>query len=107
MTELELLTYCLDSIQKQEQKEDKLINSICEILDCPTPVSTLSEDMYSALMMCLKYIFKDNSDWIQYYLCERPHPYRPCVWDKDGTEIPLETVEDLYNLLKDNRDGNT
>ena len=33
MTELELLTYCLHSIQKQEQKEDKLIDSICEILD--------------------------------------------------------------------------
>ena len=25
------------------------------------------------------------------------------MWDKDGNEIPTETIEDLWEIVKDNR----
>lgn len=47
-------------------------------------------------------IFEDKEDWIGYYVFELNwgEDYRPgIVKDKDGNDIPLATLEDLYNIL--------
>ena len=42
----------------------------------------------------------DDINWWLYEKDGRPD-YKMC--DKDGKEIPTETIEDLWNIIKDNR----
>ena len=42
----------------------------------------------------------DDINWWLYEKCGRPD-YK--MWDKDGNEIPTETIEDLWNIVKDYR----
>ena len=47
-------------------------------------------------------IFEDKEDWIGYYVFELKwgEEYEPgMVKDKDGNDVPLATLEDLYNIL--------
>ena len=47
-------------------------------------------------------IFEDKEDWIGYYVFELNwgKEYEPGkVKDEDGNDIPLATLEDLYNIL--------
>ena len=47
-------------------------------------------------------IFEDKEDWIGYYIFELNwgEEYEPgMVKDKDGNDVPLATLEDLYNIL--------
>lgn len=56
----------------------------------------------------LSLIFCDEGKWIDYYVYELNfgESYQPGMVERaDGTEIPLETVEDLYNLLTKGVDG--
>ena len=42
----------------------------------------------------------DEEDWIGYYIWESDWGKTfPCVWDEEGKEIPLETLQDLYNII--------
>ena len=60
----------------------------------------------SAVTDLLSYIFCDEEDdWIGYYCWELDmgRDYKPgMITDKDGKDIPLGTVYDLYELLMDN-----
>lgn len=50
----------------------------------------------------LEFIFNDEGEWIQYWTFELDFGKRyedGWVTQKDGTIIPLKTVEDLYDLL--------
>lgn len=53
----------------------------------------------------LKLLFTDEGvDDIIWWLFERPmFPPGPRMWDENGEEIPTETIEDLWNIVKDNR----
>ena len=42
----------------------------------------------------------DDINWWLYEKDGRPD-YK--MWDKDGKETPTETIEDLWNIIKDNR----
>lgn len=42
----------------------------------------------------------DDINWWLYEKCERPD-YK--MWDKDGNEIPTETLYDLWEIVKDYR----
>lgn len=42
----------------------------------------------------------DDINWWLYEKCERPD-YK--MWDKDGNEIPTETLDDLWEIVKDYR----
>lgn len=42
----------------------------------------------------------DDINWWLYEKCERPD-YK--MWDKDGKEIPTETLDDLWEIVKDYR----
>lgn len=55
----------------------------------------------------LEYILHDEDDWIGYWLFELDcgKRYKPgMITESDGTDIPLATIEDLWNLLtKENK----
>lgn len=42
----------------------------------------------------------DDINWWLYEKCGRPD-YK--MWDKDGKEIPTETLDDLWEIVKDSR----
>ncbi len=42
----------------------------------------------------------DDMNWWLYEKCGRPD-YK--MWDKDGNEIPTETLDDLWEIVKDYR----
>jgi hypothetical protein len=42
----------------------------------------------------------DDINWWLYEKCGRPD-YK--IWDKDGNEIPTETLDDLWEIVKDYR----
>lgn len=47
---------------------------------------------------------KDAVDSINWWLFERPmFPPGPKMWDKEGNEVPTETIEDLWSIVKDSR----
>lgn len=69
-----------------------------QLWELPLLVSNVTE--------LLSFIMGDNdNDWISYWLWELNfgEDYRPgCVVDSDGKDIPLKTIDDLYDLLVDN-----
>lgn len=50
-------------------------------------------------------LFKeDGVDIINWWLFERSiSPIKPKMWDEKGDEIPVETIDDLWNVVKDFR----
>lgn len=59
----------------------------------------------SAVTNLLSYIFCDEEDWVGYYCWELDmgKNWKPgMITSKDGKDIPLGTVRDLYELLIDN-----
>lgn len=43
---------------------------------------------------------EDGQDWINWWLYERDFYSDIKVWNEDGSEIPIETVDDLWNLVE-------
>lgn len=84
------------------QKWDSRIDEVGKILDC----SPLEMDWveYGATLfdIILNILFEEEGvDDINWWLFERPmFPPGPKMWDKDGNEIPTETIEDLWNVVK-------
>ena len=50
----------------------------------------------------LKRVMNDKDEWIEYYIYEANwgKTFKE-VYESDGTPIPLETIEDLYNIIID------
>lgn len=54
------------------------------------------------VVMLLEKLMDDKNEWIDYWVFELHcgEQYRDgCVTDKDGTNIPLKTIRDVYDLL--------
>lgn len=98
-------------IQKEEfinliskhQEWDKKIDEVGKVFGCvPTEMSWI--DYSNTLFEYLIGIsFNDNGqDTIYWWLYEKL-PGNNQMWDANGNEIPTETIEDLWNIVKDNR----
>ena len=80
-------------------------NRICSKLDDVSNGGiTLYEisDLEAVVVALLQYTTRDKNDWIPYWLYELDYgvDYRPGkVTAEDGTNIPLATPDDLYDLL--------
>ena len=53
----------------------------------------------------LKRVMNDEDEWIEYYIYEANwgKTFKE-VYESDGTPIPLETIEDLYNIIIDSNE---
>lgn len=55
----------------------------------------------------LKDLMHDDCDNIEYFIYELEWGkkwYKGCVTDKEGSDIPMGTIKELYNYLKENYD---
>lgn len=52
----------------------------------------------------LEFNFNDTAiEDIQWWMTEKSENQELMMWDKDNNEIPVETVEDLWNIVEHNR----
>jgi hypothetical protein len=56
-----------------------------------------SDPWEQIITILLKEVFTEEGyDWISWWAHEGGRK----AWDDDGTDVPMDTVEDLYNYLK-------
>lgn len=78
---------------------------VCEnIYDASRHTVDLYETFESpcAVVNLLGLMMHDTNDWIGYWIYEMEYGekyFKGCVTHENGVEIPLHTVEDLYNFL--------
>lgn len=93
----------LNSIQELFELQDNISRVISmygkskeEMIEISFP--TLSTELIGAL----EKVFHDKNSWISYWIYELDfgNKYKEgSVIDADGSDIPLKTIEDLWNLL--------
>ena len=59
------------------------------------------DEMFHKIISILgkKLFTEDGWDIIGYYLYEAKTKTAECMWEADGTNIPMKTPDDLYNYL--------
>ena len=65
-------------------------------------VSNLKNILYGTLLKLLTDLTNDIDAWIEHFIYELDfgkENWRLKVYDKDNNEIPLGTIEDLWNIL--------
>lgn len=64
--------------------------------------SVLPSYELDTIISLLQFIFDDKERWISYWICELDFGSKyqdGMIQDKDGNNIQLKTVDDLYDLL--------
>ena len=86
-------------IQQQEEIDNKVGKSLETVCDGYVMFNSINEK-YRALSLILKEIFKDDNDWIDWWLYEDVDKK---IWEKDEKGKEIETLVDtpskLYNFL--------
>lgn len=93
-----------DLIQKQ-QSWDKRIDQVSEVLG---NICLLDFDWveYAAMLFekTLSLLFTEEGvDDIDWWIYEKDGRQEMKMWDKDNNEIPTETLDDLWEIVKDYR----
>lgn len=81
---------------------DKRITEVSDTLNCNIWEADWVE--YSALLFdkVLEFLFTEEGiDNIAWWIWEKPE--HGGLWDKDGNDIPIDTIDDLWELIKDYR----
>ena len=100
----ELFIESIEAIKKQMEHDDKFAKFIGEAFP-EAHKGTLTPDnqfLYNALIKVLQNAFYDEykHSWIEYFIYEKDFGKRKDLKVKKAGEIiPLDTPEDLYNLL--------
>lgn len=89
----------------EQKKWDNRLDEVGKILDCnPLDMDWVE---YGALLFerVINILFDmEGVDNINWWLYEKPILSSSArIWDADGNEIPMETVEDLWNVVKNYR----
>lgn len=82
--------------QKQNSRIDKLTELGFKIWD--TPVIDYGEIMFDYVITTN--FDEDGQGWIYWWLFEHNNDNLPDCLDKDGSVIPTETTEDLWNIVE-------
>ena len=88
----------------EHKKWNDRITQVCDVLKANIFDSDWVE--YSSLLFerTISFLFKEEAqDDISWWLWEKDGRSDMKMWDADGKEIPTETVEDLCEIVKDNR----
>ena len=94
----------IDLILKQ-QKWSNRVDEVSEALNVPTLFESDWVEYASILFdKTLVLLFnEDGVDDIYWWMYEKSENPELKMWDESGKEIPTDTVEDLWNLVKDNQ----
>jgi hypothetical protein len=52
-------------------------------------------------MLINSHFDEEGQDWINWWLYEKDGNPELKAWDENDNEIPTETIDDLWNLVKD------
>ena len=94
----------IDLISKQQEWYNR-IDEVSKVLNVPTLLECDWVE-YTIILFnkTLDLLFNsygiEDIDWWMYQKSINPELK---MWDQNGKEIPTETIEDLWNLIKDNR----
>lgn len=96
----------VDAVNAFREAEERLSIALESFNDSWTTITfctQITESIYSYI----KEYFNDEEEWFDYWYFEldqgKTWTEQSCH-RKDGTLIKLETIEDIYNLLKENKD---
>ena len=94
----------IDLISNHKKWNNK-IDEISELLDIPSLFEsswiTYTDSLFN---QTLEFLFDETAiDDIYWWMYERSENPELKLWDESGEEIPTDTVEDLWNLVKDNQ----
>lgn len=80
-------------------EQDKRVDKLNELFpDCyGSPIIDYGWKMFDELKKA--YFEEEGIEWIDYFLYDNPSK---CYYEND-VRIPLETIDDLWNVVKDNR----
>ena len=94
----------IDLILKQQEWYNR-IDEVSEALSVPTLLESDWVEYASVLFdKTLDLLFnEDGVDDIYWLMYEKSGNPELKIWDENGKEIPTDTVEDLWNLVKDNQ----
>ena len=89
----------IENAQNYSKELDKWYDFGIDLFELP--ISELSWNFFN---IAIEEVFTDDGvDWINWWLFEKPG-FRGEVnqaYDEDGNIIPTDTIEDLWNLVKD------
>lgn len=86
------------------KKWDKKIDEVCSILGTDLFEATWIDYGYALFDKLLNLEFNKYAvDDINWWLWEKNGDPEMKMWDKDDNEIPTETIEDLWEVVKSNR----
>ena len=94
----------IDILEEFDDYTTKLRNLGIEI-DCldNSPICHVCYILQGLMEYCTKDIENDDDTMLEYFIYDRDYGRNtrnyPCLWDKDGNEIPFKTKEDLWNFL--------
>ena len=94
----------IDLILKQQEWSNR-VDKVSEVLNVPTLFESDWVEYASVLFdKTLALLFnEDGIDDIYWWMYEKSENPELKMWDESGKEIPTDTVEDLWNLVKDNQ----
>lgn len=91
-----LFVKCIEKHKSQNKILDQLEELGFEIWD--TSVIEFGWQMFDAFLE--SNFNEDGKDWINWWLYERRVPSDMKAYNEDGSEIPMDTIEDLWNLVE-------
>jgi hypothetical protein len=88
----------MERIKKTYDTEMKL----CELLNCDCPIA-FTDEIVDSVIDLLEAHFEDEDEWITYWMFELDFGSKwknGTITDDKGNDIKLQTIEDLYEVLK-------
>lgn len=96
----ELFTKMIIEIQNFSNR----IDSLCDVLCTDFFESPLVESGWNLINLLVESHFdEEGQDWINWWLYEKDGRPELKAFDENDNEIPTETIDDLWNLVKDCR----
>lgn len=83
---------------------EKRIDSVQEILNCNIFEADWVEYANHLFDKALKISFSESAvDTVMWWIYEHTDKEKEAMWDENGKVIPMKTVEDLWNFVKEER----
>ena len=84
------------------QNFGNIVDRMCDVLGTNFFESPLAEVGWNLISMLINSNFdEEGQDWINWWLYEKDGNPEMKAWDENDNEIPTETIDDLWNLVKD------
>lgn len=88
----------------EQKKWDDRLDEVGKALNCNPLDMDWVEHGARLFDFTLNILFEEEGvDDITWWLWEKNGSSEMKMWDKDGKEIPTETIEDLWNIVKNNQ----